>query len=57
MSDRAISWKAGGRRPSQLYRDEDIVFQGDARPKGKLPRPSTTSLAPVRDERIQFRQR
>ena len=63
MSDHALSWKTGGRRPSQLIDDEDIVFQDDAPPnfqgdvKRMLPRPQSPSLAPVRDERIQVRQR
>ena len=57
MSDHALSWETGGRRPSQLHHDEDIVFQGNAPSKGELPRLPSPSLAPVRDERCQVRQR
>ena len=63
MSDHALSWKTGGRHPSQMTNDEDIVFQGDAPPnfqgdaKRMLPRPQSPSLCPVRDERIQVPQR
>ena len=47
----------GDRGRSKSYYDKDIVFQGDAPPKGKLLRLPSPSLAPVRDEQIQVRQR
>ena len=37
MSDQTLSWETGGRRPSQLYHDENIVLQGDAPPRGEAP--------------------